>query len=650
MTKFTRAELIGRKSPYPWFSENKRDQYESQNNALEKPEVSRQERCYRKKNGELLWIALSIKPVKDQEQVKYFLSNWIDITASKAAEERLKRSEELFRFLAENAKDLIYRYSFSPTRGFEYVSPSSTAITGYTPEEHYTDPNLGLKMIHPDDRRTFQDVRIHPPQSSKPLIFRWIRKDGRMIWTEQQNTRIRDKNGLIIAVEGIVRDITEHKQIEEALQASQKFNESLLNNALTPILVINPDGSIRYTNPAFEKLTGFSSQELTGQKPPYPYWPQDHIEIYEDIVLKAALNQHRGRSEKLFQSKNKDFFWVETLGTPIKDAQGNTDSFLISWVNITERKLSEEALKKSQAFNSTLLDNTPYPILVTDLESSIIFVNPALEELTGYSSEEIIGLMSPYPWWPPEIADQYLNENNREIRNIRNKIERCFRKKNGDEFWVELTINPIQDQEKVQFYIGNWVDVTERKKSEKALMDSENKYRNLVNNIKLGIFRSTPGERGRFLEINNALEEITGYTREELLNMDVSHLYFDPKERGNVSREALTVKERFSREILYQKKDATSITIALTMFPVKNTQGEILYFDGILEDVTEKRTAEKKALEAETYRQLDKVKNELLTNVSHELRTPPRFDQGFYRDSDRARCEMEPETTIGLSK
>jgi PAS domain-containing protein len=86
---------------------------------------------------------------------------------------RSRRGEERLRLYADNARDLVYRYRFGPKPGFEYISPSSIAITGYTPEEHYADPELGLRHLHPDDRHLL-DGAVRSPE--EPLVLRWYRK------------------------------------------------------------------------------------------------------------------------------------------------------------------------------------------------------------------------------------------------------------------------------------------------------------------------------------------------------------------------------------------------------------------------------------------------------------------------------------------
>lgn len=139
----------------------------------------------------------------------------------------LAESEGRFRRLAENAQDLIYRYEFAPQRRFAYVSPAATAVTGYTPAEHYADPELGFKLVHPDDRPLLEAAGQGKNVPGQPLTLRWVRKDGQIIWTEQRNGPVFNEAGELIAIEGIVRDITARKQHERELEAIAAVSAAL---------------------------------------------------------------------------------------------------------------------------------------------------------------------------------------------------------------------------------------------------------------------------------------------------------------------------------------------------------------------------------------------------------------------------------------
>lgn len=141
----------------------------------------------------------------------------VDISTTKQAERALRESEERFRRLAENAEDIIYRQELSPSLRMSYVSPAVRRVLGYTPEELCADPELSLRIVHPEDRPLLE-ARLTGEERSVPVIIRWVRKDGQIAWLEHRSVPICDADGKPVAIEGIARDITERKRAEEALQ------------------------------------------------------------------------------------------------------------------------------------------------------------------------------------------------------------------------------------------------------------------------------------------------------------------------------------------------------------------------------------------------------------------------------------------------
>lgn len=141
---------------------------------------------------------------------------------------QLIESEGKIKLLADNAQDLIYSYRLEPEMGFEYVSPASNVILGYDPEVFYSNPSFFHDLTHPEDIPFLKVINesILPPD--EPLILRWMHRDGHYIWTEQKNSFIKDKNDRILAVEGIVRDITERKRAEEEMVQAKKSRQMLL--------------------------------------------------------------------------------------------------------------------------------------------------------------------------------------------------------------------------------------------------------------------------------------------------------------------------------------------------------------------------------------------------------------------------------------
>jgi PAS domain S-box-containing protein len=145
-----------------------------------------------------------------------------DITRRKRAEQALEESELRFRRLAENALDVIYRYEYLPQPRLTYISPAVKHLSGFSPEELYADLGLAFDMVHPDDRPLLGPALLNVTENGEPVVMRWVRKDGVLIWTEHRSVPLHDAAGNLIAVEGIARDITQRKGAEQALQESEE--------------------------------------------------------------------------------------------------------------------------------------------------------------------------------------------------------------------------------------------------------------------------------------------------------------------------------------------------------------------------------------------------------------------------------------------
>ncbi len=140
-----------------------------------------------------------------------------DIVERRQINAALRESAARFDRLAENALDVIYRYRVLPTPGFEYVSMAAATLTGYTPEEFYADPGLGFKLVHPDDSQLIEVLK-HPARNTGSLTMRWIHKSGAVVWTSHQLVPVYNDDGTLVALEGIVRDISERMQAYQMLE------------------------------------------------------------------------------------------------------------------------------------------------------------------------------------------------------------------------------------------------------------------------------------------------------------------------------------------------------------------------------------------------------------------------------------------------
>ncbi len=183
--------------------------------------------------------------------------------------------------------------------------------------------------------------------------------------------------------------------------------------------------------------------------------------------------------------------------------------------------LAVRDLASEFSFLKVLLDNIPNPIFITHLDSSIKYVNPALETLTGYSSSELLGLKLPYPWWPPELIESYQEDAGDGRKMNLNRLERTFRKKNGDPFWVSVKIKSLQQEGTVQYFLGLWEDLTERKIAERTILEKEASYRNLYQSMAQGVVYFD--KHGRIISANPAACHILNVPLHRLLGQTLQH-------------------------------------------------------------------------------------------------------------------------------
>lgn len=175
-------------------------------------------------SGDIRWVGHVFQPVygDDGRWLGHRVSNR-DITERIEVEDALRASEEKFRLLADHAQDIIYRYRLRPVRGYEYISPSVETITGYSQDEYYRDPDLDLKLIHSGEKLLFDSLSrtLSPESTNETIVLPLIRKDGKKIWVEQRHWLVWNKQGDVVAIEGITRDITERKHTEDILRKSK---------------------------------------------------------------------------------------------------------------------------------------------------------------------------------------------------------------------------------------------------------------------------------------------------------------------------------------------------------------------------------------------------------------------------------------------
>jgi diguanylate cyclase (GGDEF)-like protein/PAS domain S-box-containing protein len=176
----------------------------------------------------LMWVTVGTSPQRDPDDgaITAVICTFVDVTEQRRVEGELRASEERFRLIAENAADVVYRFTVGDTPRFDYVNPAVESQLGYTPQEFYDDPSLIVKVTHDDDIELVRTLGHAGVDAARSMQLRMVRRDGTQIWTEHKVVPLRDSSGEVIAATGIARDVTALK-VKEAFLSHRALHDAL---------------------------------------------------------------------------------------------------------------------------------------------------------------------------------------------------------------------------------------------------------------------------------------------------------------------------------------------------------------------------------------------------------------------------------------
>ena len=398
------------------------------------------------------------------------LSNAIFKLAQKrSAEKALQESEALFRLIAENARDIVYRYQVDPVPRFEYISPSVSRITGYTPEEHYSNPDLFTEIVHPDDLSKFERVMRDPELLKKPLLLRWKTKNGRTVWAEQQSVPIFDDQGNLAAVQGVVRDVTERVMAETALREREERLRLITDNMMDIITVIDLEGTITFTSPSVRSVMGYEPSSRLGVNAFDQVHPEDADKV-RAMFHDALIRQDSSKVEFRYRRQDGTYIWLETVGSVLRDSEGIPTGVVLTSRDITERRRAEQERASSERKFRDVFDNATDCIFIVDHKGQFVEVNRVACQRLGYDRDELVGMAL------TEVGrasgSRKLWPDGPDTNKGKSLYESTLTTRDGVEFPVEVSSTSISFQG-LPATLCLVRDIAERKETELRLKESE---------------------------------------------------------------------------------------------------------------------------------------------------------------------------------
>jgi PAS domain S-box-containing protein len=387
-----------------------------------------------------------------------------DVTERMQAEEALQQSEERLKALFDTIRDGVFVHPLHQQDGpgnFEMVNDSACRMLGYTRDE--------LLLMGPLDLDETDRLKEYVPDAiaclhadGHSLIdIQLTRKDRTRIPVEISSNRVEICGRPYVV--STVRDVSVRKRYEQDLLENRQFLQSIYEGVNHSIFVVDvlPDGSYRYKgiNRRHQSLTGISNEDIAGKTPAQILEPdvvEEVVRRYDGCISQAKSMQY----EEILPFKGKETWW-ETVLNPVFDDNGRICRIIGTSINITERKLAENGLKKL----SVAVQQSPAVVVVTDPFGHIEYVNPRFTQYTGYSFEEVFGKN-------PRILQSGLTP-----KEVYEDLWRTIlsgnvwhgefynRKKNGELYWEDAVISAIRNERgEITNFVAVKEDITEKKK------------------------------------------------------------------------------------------------------------------------------------------------------------------------------------------
>lgn len=543
----------------------------------------------RKKSGELIWTEIGTSFVLTGDQPSQAVSIIRDITKRKNIEEELRRSVESYRTMAENLPGIVYRVLLKENNHMLFFNNMILPMTGYTAEELKSGDVCSIDpLILPEDRENVVGEVMKAIDENRPFIveYRLMRKDGEICHFHERGKPIRSADGEPEFIDGVIIDITEHKRAEEELIK----NETLLKDTQELAKV----GGWEYD---IEKERGYWTEEVYRIHEMPKDTTIDHVNeslkcfLPEDrsVISEAFRNCiEKGESydmELPFVTFNNRHIWIRTTAKAIRK-DGKIVRVMGNIIDISEQKRMENELRE-------ILEATTEGIWTWNFKTDELFFSPRYYTMLGYDPFEF---PANYENWrnlihPDDlehalsIAEIYLETKPDSYEN-----EFRLRAKNGDYRWILTQARVVErdvNGEAVRM-VGNHEDITKRKQAERALRDSEEKYRTLFEAESDAIFL-IDAQTIEILDANKAATDMYGYTNEELKKLKVTDLSAEPEN----TKKAIELEKRTQIPLRYcRKKDGTIFPVEITV-SYRELSGRKINISAI-RDITERMNVDER--------------------------------------------------------
>ncbi|MDQ3071960.1 MAG: PAS domain S-box protein [Bacteroidota bacterium] len=522
---------------------------------------------------------------------------------------------ERLHLMTRATNDAVYDYDI--LNGSIEWGEGYNLLFGYSTSKN-TISDWGAR-IHPDDSLRIEKslsaaLKLRQQNWSEEYqykcaddSYKYVHDRGYMLYGEEQKP---------VRMIGAMQDITDRRHREEQLRMQTALFRQLYDGSPSGILLFDKEDCVADTNPAFEKIFGYTLAEIKGRGI-HEFLIPAVLEDEGRIIAQACLAGNSVQKETKRLKKDGTHIDVLLVAYPLV-VSGKVEGIYRIYTDISDRKREQERLRESEQNYRMLVNNINEGVMHVDNNDIVLYVNDRLCEMTGYSKEELLGNSS-HPLLVPEEDWEFLQKKNAERRSkIYDRYEINLRTRHGKRLWASVSAAPVLDTAGIVIgSMGYITDITERKKSE---MERERLASILEASVDL-VSLATPD--CNVLYINPSGRKLLGLTDDKY--QAHASAFYPPKAYAHLSRVGLptALKNGYWRGETVIRTGKREVPVSQIIIAHKNEAGAVEYISSIVRDISEHKESEN--LLRKKNQELETINSELdrfVYSASHQMRAP----------------------------